>query len=274
MLGKLFKYEWRSITKLLLPVHGCILLFALLSRFYFSLGGGVEQLLSSKNGFVSVLTGMLIFALVVVISSMAIFTYIYTGYHFYKNVFTDQGYLTNTLPVTSGQILLAKEFAALLWILIDVLVIVVSCMILVASKDLFSNFGLFWTVATGYMGQMPSFTILMILSLILMPIELVVLLYFSIAIGNLASNHKVLASIGAYVGLYIIQQIFGFIELMVVGFSGKGVFMSVNLPEDPSLTFQSFVNPILLASLIFGIILTAACWMGSKYIMSRKLNLQ
>ena len=39
MLGKLFKYEWRSITKLLLPIHGCVLLFALLSRFYFTLGG-------------------------------------------------------------------------------------------------------------------------------------------------------------------------------------------------------------------------------------------
>lgn len=274
MLGKLFKYEWRSVTKLLLPVHGCILLFALLSCFYFSLGGGVEQLLSSKNSFVSILTGILIFALVVVIFSMAVFTYIYTGYHFYKNVFTDQGYLTNTLPVTPGQILLAKGFAALLWMLIDVLVIGISCIILFASKDFFSNFGLFCTSMIEYMGQMPSFTILLIFSLILMPIELVVLLYFSIAIGNLAANHKVLASIGAYVGLYILQQIFGFIELMVVGFSGNGVFMNVNLPDTPSLTFQSFINPILLGSLVFSILMTIACWTGSKYIMSRKLNLQ
>lgn len=274
MLGKLFKYEWRSITKLLLPVHGCILLFALLSRFYFSLGGGVEQLLSNKNNFVSILTMLLIFALVVIISSIAIFTYIYTGYHFYKSVFTDQGYLTNTLPVTPGQILLAKGLAGLLWILIDVLVIGLSCIILFASKDFFANFGPFCSALIGYMGQMPLFTLLMILSLILMPIELIVLLYFSIAIGNLASNHKVLASIGAYVGLYILQQIFGFIELMVVGFSGRGVFMSVNLPVDPSFTFQSLINPILLASLIFSLILTIACWIGSKYIMRRKLNLQ
>lgn len=26
MLGKLFKYEWRSISKLLLPIHGFVLL--------------------------------------------------------------------------------------------------------------------------------------------------------------------------------------------------------------------------------------------------------
>lgn len=274
MLRKLFKYEWRSITKLLLPVHGCILLFALLSCFYFSLGGGVEQLLSSKNYFVSILTGILLFALAVVIFSMAVFTYIYTGYHFYKNVFTDQGYLTNTLPVTSGQILLAKGLAALLWILIDVLVIGISCIILFASKDFFSNFGSFCIALIGYMGQMPLFTLLMILSLILMPIELIVLLYFSIAIGNLATTHKVLASIGAYVGLYILQQIFGLIELTVVGFFGSGVFMRINLPDNPSLAFQTFIDPILLASLVFSLILTIVCWMGSKYIMTRKLNLQ
>lgn len=274
MLGKLFKYEWRSITRLLLPIHGCILLFALLSRFYFALGGGISQLLESKSGLVSVLTGLLIFALVVIISSVAIFTYIYTGYHFYKSVFTDQGYLTNTLPVTPGQILLSKGLAALIWMIIDIFVIGISCIILVAAKDLFSNLGLFFTVVIGYMGQMPLFTVLMILSVILMPIELIILLYFSVTIGNLASNHKVLASIGAYVGLYILQQIFGFIELIVFGFSGNGVFMNVNLPDNPSLAFQSFINPILMASLVFSILLMIACWMGSKYIMSRKLNLQ
>ena len=78
---------------------------------------------------------LLIFALVIVISSIAIFTYIYSGYHFHKNVFTDQGYLTNTLPVTPSQLLLSKELAALLWLLIDVVVISISIFILVGSTE-------------------------------------------------------------------------------------------------------------------------------------------
>ena len=99
MLGKLFKYEWRSISKLLLPIHGFVLLFALLSRFYFTISGGTDALLNTDSTIIGTLTMLLIFALVIVISSIAIFTYIYSGYHFHKNVFTDQGYLTNTLPV-------------------------------------------------------------------------------------------------------------------------------------------------------------------------------
>ena len=135
MLGKLFKYEWRSITKLLLPIHGCVLLFALLSRFYFALGGGVENLLNSSSGIISVLTGLLIFALVVIISSVVIFTYVYIGYHFYKKVFTDQGYLTNTLPVTPTQLLLSKGLAAVPWLLIDILVIISPCLACYAQPD-------------------------------------------------------------------------------------------------------------------------------------------
>ena len=133
MLGKLFKYEWRSISKLLLPIHGFVLLFALLSRFYFTISGGTDALLNTDSTIIGTLTMLLIFALVIVISSIAIFTYIYSGYHFHKNVFTDQGYLTNTLPVTPSQLLLSKELAALLWLLIDVVVISISIFILVGS---------------------------------------------------------------------------------------------------------------------------------------------
>ena len=79
MLGKLFKYEWRSISKLLLPIHGFVLLFALLSRFYFTISGGTDALLNTDSTIIGTLTMLLIFALVIVISSIAIFTYIYSG---------------------------------------------------------------------------------------------------------------------------------------------------------------------------------------------------
>lgn len=77
MLGKLFKYEWCSISKLLLPIHGFVLLFALLSRFYFTISGGTDALLNTDSTIIGTLTMLLIFALVIVISSIAIFTYIY-----------------------------------------------------------------------------------------------------------------------------------------------------------------------------------------------------
>lgn len=55
MLGKLFKYEWRSISKLLLPIHGFVLLFALLSRFYFTISGGTDALLNTDSTIIGTL---------------------------------------------------------------------------------------------------------------------------------------------------------------------------------------------------------------------------
>lgn len=273
MLGKLFKYEWRSISKLLLPIHGFVLLFALLSRFYFTISGGTDALLNTDSTIIGTLTMLLIFALVIVISSIAIFTYIYSGYHFYKNVFTDQGYLTNTLPVTPSQLLLSKELAALLWLLIDVVVISISIFILVGSTELFSNFSIFWSTLIRYASQTPLFTTLIIIALVLSPFLAIGILFFSITLGNLASSHKVLASIGAYVGIYIVQQIFGLIQLVVWGYFGSTTIMRVNIYSN-NYSFETFLNPILITGLIFNIILIAVCWMGSKYIMTKRLNLQ
>ena len=63
MLGKLFKYEWRSISKLLLPIHGFVLLFALLSRFYFTISGGTDALLNTDSTIIGTLTMLLILLL-------------------------------------------------------------------------------------------------------------------------------------------------------------------------------------------------------------------
>ena len=273
MLGKLFKYEWRSISKLLLPVHGFVLLLALLSRLYFTLGGGVDSLVNTDSTIINILTMLLIFAIAVILSSVIIFTYIYSGYHFYKNVFTDQGYLTNTLPVTPAQLLLSKALVALLWLLIDVVVIILSSVILVGTKDFFSNFGIFLNAMATYASQSPFFTTLLILALAIMPFQLISWLFFSITLGNLASSHKVLASIGAYVGIYIIQQIFGLIQLVIWGYSSSNMIMKANIDSN-NYTFETFLNPVLITGLIFNVIVIVVCWMGSKYIMTKKLNLQ
>lgn len=42
MLGKLFKHEWIAISKLLVVIHGFILIFAILSRLFFEVSGGIE----------------------------------------------------------------------------------------------------------------------------------------------------------------------------------------------------------------------------------------
>ena len=63
---------------------------AILTRISLAVSGGLES--------DSLLVGLMIMLSVMVIFTAVIFTMIFVGFRFYKSVFTDQGYLTNTLP--------------------------------------------------------------------------------------------------------------------------------------------------------------------------------
>ncbi len=280
MLGKLFKYEWKSGSRLFLLIHGGVLLFALLSRLFLTINGGLNQAMAtSENSVISMIAAMIIFGIVVFISCTAIFTYIYIAYRFYKNVFTDQGYLTNTLPVTPGQIILSKMLNALLWIIIDVIVLVLSlCIIFVDNMQFYSEFFHALGEVFTLIGQLPSTAWLGILCMILSPFMMILHLYFSVALGNLIASHKVIGSIVAYFGSYTIIQI---ISTMVVAFTYSS-FVANNLSADvssytPAETTSyviNLLNPALLCSLGLCVIFLLLFWFTTRYIMTKKLNLQ
>ena len=280
MLGKLFKYEWKSGSRLFLLIHGGVLLFALLSRLFLTINGGLNQAMAtSENSIISMIAAMIIFGIVVFISCTAIFTYIYIAYRFYKNVFTDQGYLTNTLPVTHGQIILSKMLNALLWIIIDVIVLVLSlCIIFVDNMQFYSEFFHALGEVFTLIGQLPSTAWLGILCMILSPFMMILHLYFSVALGNLIASHKVIGSIVAYFGSYTIIQI---ISTMVVAFTYSS-FVANNLSADvssytPAETTSyviNLLNPALLCSLGLCVIFLLLFWFTTRYIMTKKLNLQ
>ena len=280
MLGKLFKYEWKSGSRLFLLIHGGVLLFALLSRLFLTINGGLNQAMAtSENSIISMIAAMIIFGIVVFISCTAIFTYIYIAYRFYKNVFTDQGYLTNTLPVTPGQIILSKMLNALLWIIIDVIVLVLSlCIIFVDNMQFYSEFFHALGEVFTLIGQLPSTAWLGILCMILSPFMMILHLYFSVALGNLIASHKVIGSIVAYFGSYTIIQI---ISTKVVAFTYSS-FVANNLSADvssytPAETTSyviNLLNPALLCSLGLCVIFLLLFWFTTRYIMTKKLNLQ
>ena len=268
MLGKLFKYEWKSGSRLFLLIHGGVLLFALLSRLFLTINGGLNQAMAtSENSIISMIAAMIIFGIVVFISCTAIFTYVYIAYRFYKNIFTDQGYLTNTLPVTPSQIIVSKMLNALLWIIIDLVVLAFSlCIIFVDNLQFFSDF-------FHAMGEVFS------LCIILSPFLMILHLYFSVALGNLIASHKVIGSIIAYFGSYTILQI---ISNMVVAFTYNNSSAITKLSADVSSFTPAenmayvinLLNPALLCTLGLCVTFLLLFWFTTRYIMTRKLNLQ
>ena len=106
---------------------------------------------------------------------------------------------------------------ALLWIIIDVIVLVLSlCIIFVDNMQFYSEFFHALGEVFTLIGQLPSTAWLGILCMILSPFMMILHLYFSVALGNLIASHKVIGSIVAYFGRYTIIQI---ISTIVVAFT-------------------------------------------------------
>ena len=113
MLGKLFKYDMKQISRIMLPLvlltFGTTLFgtaaLKTVNEVVVPMESGVAQnvLLSSLY----MVFGISVF----VLCAFAVMAILFTVARFYKNLFTDEGYLTFTLPVTLSPSSLKSEAA-------------------------------------------------------------------------------------------------------------------------------------------------------------------
>ena len=187
---------------------------------------------------------------------------LFLAYQFYKDKFTDQGYLTFTLPAHSWQIFLSSMVNIMLWSLIIGLVTIVA----VLAMFLIGIIGTPLTQEVQSSGPMgPSLKAVfgemapsMVVSAISQFISSTVMMMTAIILGSVvAKKHKILASIAMY---YVCSLVYGMLStrLLVVA-----MFMS----EQPNLTNIYNVQTILQLAVAMGGFLLS-CWL-----MDNKLNL-
>ena len=102
MFLKLLKHELRASGRALLPLFGGLILMALLAR------GSIWLLSTSQNSVTGVLSGSLIVLFILGCFGVVIVTAVLMMVRFARSVHGDEGYLTNTLPVSEHAILLSR----------------------------------------------------------------------------------------------------------------------------------------------------------------------
>ena len=110
MLGKLLKHEWREIWKIPAILLGILLVVSVFAGSTFFAPVWDSEL--SGLGILAMLVWMLYYFAIIGVS---IGVTLYLAIHFYKTMFTDEGYLTHTLPVTSHELLLSKILPMMAW---------------------------------------------------------------------------------------------------------------------------------------------------------------
>lgn len=296
MLGKLLKNEWKSTYKIgglmLIVLVGVTFLGWLAfqspmwqqmvnDNYYYRASFGVSLL-----NIVSVCT-LLFYAIMLVAVSVGIIAYL--GVRFYRTMYTDEGYLTHTLPVTEGKLLFAKTFISGIWMLIISLGIILSVFGLFAfmiSAMLPAGYSLsdfwqeFWRIYDTEVKDMfvlieeafgmsfRGYFIYMIVSMILSAFTGVMTLFGAISMGQLFTKHRVLMAIVSYIAVSMVKGIFSSVV--------EGIVTNIyaNSRSDSPAILGSYINTNMIISLVLSVVFAALLYLVSWLVNTRRLNME
>jgi hypothetical protein len=260
MLGKLFKHEMKATSRLLLPVFLILAVFTILDRIVLSLDifHGVFQLIP---GLITIGFVLCIIAVVIVSSVIVII-------RFYKNLVKDEGYLMFTLPVKPSQLINSKLIAAVIWTIASVLAAAFAIFIVATTKtnmhDVMNGFHDFTREFNKAFGSTGVLFIIEFIALALISIiSSILMIYVSIALGQLFNGHKLLGSIISYVCIYTVLQIV------------SGIFMAATgiLFADYIKTTESITHLIFPIMIVATLVLSGVYYFVTDFIFRKKLNL-
>ncbi len=260
MLGKLLKHELKATGRLLLPLFLILAVLTVMDRIVLNL--------NVFEGVLSTIAGFITFAYVMAIIAVVIVTTVFIIYRFYKNLMTDEGYLMFTLPAKTTELINSKLLIAILWTLVSTIAVFLSLIIVFSGTDYYpeikNGFALLFNEMSNQLGSYANLFYLEFIAMVILSIiNNVLMVYVSIAIGQLINGHKILGSIGAYIVLSIIIQIISVAALGVVSFTlGRTL---ENISTLPQILFPLVIISLVVTNILF--------YLGTNILFKRKLNL-
>ena len=255
MLSKLLKYEFKSNAKQQLPLLIYLLIATVLAFITNFLLNATKPLDNTFSRIVETFcSGLIVFFFISIVAYPFV-----TGFlilqKYYKSMFTDEGYLTFTLPVSTDQLLLAKIISGFVWFAISLVALIIPAYII--SLMLFNG-----RIIKFFQEASLSVTPISVLSDLIFGIVNILsnllIYYTAITIGAvIAKKHKILTAIGILYLINIIKSIVSSILMLPHMLNGLDDFM----------LFDSLIE------FIINIVFIVAAYFVTRYIIENKLNL-
>ncbi len=283
MISRLADYEIRSSLKYV----GVLWAGVLVASIFLGLAGKVvDGGLSDQPSTIASIAVVVFTALFgILFVAMLVGTAAVIILRFYKGLLGEEGYLMHTLPVKTGQLIIAKGLVAAGVILITILVSIVSFTVSagITGFDIWNTLRSFFEAIR----ECPPAILLIIEAFLIILASIlaeIYEIYASLSIGQLTGKHRVLLSIGAYIGIESILNTLGILMISLLVNTSLGERISSKFDSlamlDTMNTGDIAGKAIMLAQpeIIFVLVLILAevviFHIVSERILSRKLNLQ
>lgn len=269
MVRKLFKHEMFYYIRSLFPVYIVLGGIALIGRFI--------ACFEADTTSYSILRGSSIFALVIAIIATLCLTFVFVISRYYKNMFTGEGYLTLTLPVTATNHLLVKIIAAVLTYIISGVVCLLSVCLFTVGKwlnEMLVGIADIWNYGAGIAeGHLIFYVLEMIPLMIVVTASEILMIYMCISLGQLFNKNRVLAAVGVYFALYIFNQILSTIFSIVLSISSM-TWMDKWLEAISSWEIPVVVHIVFGVMFVWSLVISSIYFIVSKFVLTKKLNLE
>ena len=208
MFLKMLKYEFRAMFRALLPLFGGLLLGGLVTRFCIWMEDRTDA--SALQVF-----GILIITIFFIgCAAAVVLTAVLSVVRFARTVHGDEGYLTNTLPVSVHTILLSRVLVSLVSLILAAGVVVLSVMICTFHLSDVKDLGKLIMELLHRMNlETGTLAIRIVLTALTALMTLILELFAAISIGHSFANRKVGMSVLFVFVLYIARQIISSIVL-------------------------------------------------------------
>lgn len=242
MFWNLVRYEFKNVNKWYLALYGAVLALSGLIGIQASSLKSIDT--PDQQMIMLVFLGLVFGGLIITLS---ISTLILIIRRFKGSVYDRQGYLTLTLPVSEHQIILAKLLGAFIWSLISSAVFFLSIYIIFATIDPNMVDSYFFDYL--FVHYIENFWLTLI-SFFISTVAGILCIYLSISIGQLFNEYRTALAVLAYIVIHIVL---GFVDMF-----------------SPSLNYSMMMS----AEIFKDLILSAAFYLGTYYILKNKVNLQ
>jgi len=228
MFTKLLKHEWQATKGILAVLCAIILISGLMMGFSLrslALADGNEVVVTYSTMYVTGADDMQILEILCIIITTAgmfaigfccvgaVFAFIS---RFYKRCFTDEGYLTFTLPVTTHQILLSGIVNTVLGMTVVILAAVLGIGIIfglfmtaitqeILWADVWISLGEAWQQIVASFWKNAGEFVMLGVSAVVGAFASLIELMLAVTIGALiAKKHKIIAAVGTFYGINVV----------------------------------------------------------------------
>lgn len=288
MISKLFKYDFRAIGTRLFPLYIAAIVVAIFNRFTF-----VEKIMynqayldiySDVPNIVQTLLSLAYGVGWLIIFAIFIVTFFVLVGHYSKSIFGDEGYLTNTLPITPEKIIFSKLLTYVVWNFIGFVVAVIAITITHFNTDFIREFIVgfkeFWAEILPYMTVTRWLIFaLFVVTMIISQVTGVFTIFLSTAMGH-QFKHKLAMGVCSYLGISFaasfVMNIVNTFTLAPFMDPSSALFLpeAAVLGEVMSQKFDLSILTVILGMFITTSFFAVVFFYSIKYFQTKKLNLE